>query len=85
MHYVQKHNICTNVPSSQTFRSYLLILQSQSLFRNDIICIHIFLICLFHKGYIYIICNDLFSEKNDKSSMELIVLRGAELIDRDHT
>jgi hypothetical protein len=24
MDNVQKHNICTNVPSSQTFRSYLL-------------------------------------------------------------
>jgi hypothetical protein len=23
MHNIQKHNICTNVPSSQTFRSYL--------------------------------------------------------------
>jgi hypothetical protein len=26
MDSVQKHNICTNVPSSQTFRSYLVIL-----------------------------------------------------------
>jgi hypothetical protein len=25
MDNVQKHNICTNVPSSQTFRSYLLL------------------------------------------------------------